>query len=80
MAGVGEEGSYELPITQAELADAVGLTPVHVDRTLRSLERDGLITRSTFRSIVIDDWMKLADAGDFDTNYLHLKEDQRAAA
>ncbi len=80
MAGVGEQDSYELPITQAELADAVGMTPVHVNRTLRSLEREGLITRSTFRSIVIDDWIKLADAGDFDTNYLHLKEGQRAAA
>ena len=38
--------NYELPITQEQLADAVALTPVHVNRTLMKLEQEGLITRT----------------------------------
>ena len=38
--------TYELPITQEQLADAVALTSVHVNRTLMKLEQDGLITRN----------------------------------
>jgi hypothetical protein len=37
-----------------------------------------LIERSDPRSITIGDWKKLADAGDFDSNYLHLKEEEPA--
>jgi len=36
---------YELPITQEQLADATGLTPVHVNRVLQALQREGLIER-----------------------------------
>jgi DNA-binding transcriptional ArsR family regulator len=78
LAGLGREDHYELPMTQEELADATGLTPVHVNRTLKSLEADGLIHRSNPRSVYIGDWRKLADAGDFDSNYLHLREDEPA--
>ncbi|MEX6840864.1 Crp/Fnr family transcriptional regulator, partial [Pseudomonas aeruginosa] len=35
--------AYELPMTQEQLGDALGLTPVHVNRVLKSLETDGLI-------------------------------------
>lgn len=73
VAGLGEETRYELPMTQDQLADCVGLTPVHVNRTLKGLEADKLITRQTSRGIAIGDWKKLADAGDFDSNYLHLR-------
>lgn len=67
-------------MTQEQLADCVALTPVHVNRTLRRLEEEGLITRRNSRSVTIGDWSKLADAGDFDSNYLHLKEDEAALA
>ena len=80
VAGLGEETHYELPMTQEELADCVGLTPVHVNRTLKSLEADDLITRKSVRGITIGDWKKLAGAGDFDSNYLHLREDEPALA
>jgi hypothetical protein len=53
---------------------------VHVNRTLRSLEGDRLIERSNPRRIVIGDWRKLADAGDFDSAYLHLHESEPALA
>lgn len=71
-AGLGNRSRYELPMTQEELADCVGLTPVHVNRTLRSLDRQGLIERPG-RAIVIDEWARLASLGDFDPGYLHLQ-------
>ena len=74
IAGLGEQFNYELPMTQEQLADATGLTPVHVNRTLRQIEAEGLIDRTSARSIVIGDWRKLADAGDFQSAYLHYHE------
>jgi CRP-like cAMP-binding protein len=72
--GLGEQCNYELPMTQEQIADAVGLTAVHVNRTLRSLDAEGLTTRSK-RSVVINDWKKLTEAGDFNPVYLHLPVD-----
>ena len=78
VAGLGEQTGYELPMTQEQLADATGLTSVHVNRTIKSLERDGLIDRLHPRSIHIGDWRRLAEAGDFDSGYLHLRRDEPA--
>lgn len=79
LAGLGEQTTYELPMTQEQLADVLGLTSVHVNRTLQALERQQLISR-TQRSVTINDWQALADAGDFDATYLHLTDVQAAAA
>jgi CRP-like cAMP-binding protein len=70
-AGLGEQCNYELPMTQEQLADCVGLTPVHVNRTLKTLDTDKLITRM-MRSVKINDWESLAHAGDFNSTYLHI--------
>jgi CRP-like cAMP-binding protein len=78
VAGLGEATQYELPMTQEQIADCTGLTPVHVNRTLKSLEADRLIERQSSRSVTIGDWKKLAEAGDFDSNYLHLAENEAA--
>ena len=75
--GLGEQCQYELPMTQEQLADALGLTSVHVNRTLKTLAAEGLIER-TNRSVRIPDWKKLAEIADFDSRYLHL--DQRLPA
>jgi CRP-like cAMP-binding protein len=80
VAGLGEQTNYELPMTQEQLADATGLTSVHVNRTLKSLEADRLIERSSPRRIVVGDWRQLADAGDFDSEYLHLHASEPALA
>jgi CRP-like cAMP-binding protein len=69
-AGMAENHRYELPMTQEQLADAVGLTSVHVNRVLRQLEEERLIDRNR-RSITISDWARLRDAGDFNERYLH---------
>ena len=71
VAELGHPESYELPITQEQLADAVALTSVHVNRTLMKLEADGLITR-TRRMISITDWKELVKVADFEPRYLHL--------
>lgn len=70
-AGLGERCDYELPMTQEQLADALGLTAVHTNRTLMGLGGDGLIERRQ-RSVKIVDWPGLIDVGDFDPAYLHL--------
>jgi CRP-like cAMP-binding protein len=72
--GAIPEGTFEFPfpITQSELGHALGLSTVHVNRTLQSLRREGLITYQ--RSVVrIDDWANLQEAGEFDATYLHLR-------
>jgi CRP-like cAMP-binding protein len=71
VAGLGEKNHYELPMTQEQLADALALTNVHINRTLKSLADDGYIERSK-RSVRILDFHQLARVADFDTGYLHL--------
>lgn len=70
-AGLGGRSDYQLPMTQEQLADCLGLTSVHTNRVLKWLGEEGLITR-TLRSVRVDDWSKLARAGEFDPSYLHL--------
>jgi CRP-like cAMP-binding protein len=70
-AGLGAKLAYELPMTQEQLADCTGLTPVHVNRTLKLLEASGDITRSV-RHVAIADWQKISATGDFQSEYLHL--------
>lgn len=77
VAGLGKVTNYLLPMTQEQLADAVGLTPVHVNRTLKTLEAEDLIGRRQ-RMVTIGDWQRLADAGDFDPTYLHLPASEPA--
>ena len=69
--GLNTSRSFELPITQEQLADATGLTPVHVNRVLKGLEADGLISRQR-RYIEYSDWRALQDVGDFSRTYLHI--------
>lgn len=80
VAGLGDPSGYQLPMTQEQLGDVTGLTSVHVNRTLKLLEADGLIERLSPRSIGIGDWKKLAEVGDFDSAYLHLHESEPALA
>ncbi|HVL78837.1 MAG TPA: Crp/Fnr family transcriptional regulator [Sphingomicrobium sp.] len=78
LAGLDRDNGYELPMTQEQIGDATGLTSVHVNRTIKALEAERLIERANPRSIHIGDWRKLADVGDFDSTYLHLRPDEPA--
>jgi len=68
---------YELAMTQEQLGDSLGLTAVHVNRTLMGLRDDGAVSIS--KGVVeILDWDALVEAADFDPSYLHLKNGDRA--
>lgn len=60
------------PVTQTDLADALGLSLVHVNRTLQELRREGLISWIA-RDFVIEDWPRLKNFANFDPSYLHLR-------
>lgn len=77
MVGLVEDETFDLPITQTELADAIGASTVHVNRVLQELRADGLI-RSKGTQVEILNWKGLQEAGDFDPLYLHLRQDGNA--
>ena len=77
--GFTHEHGYELPMTQEELADTLGLTPVHVNRTLKLLESEGLIVRNR-RSISFPDWDRMREVADFNERYLHLELQEPASS
>jgi CRP-like cAMP-binding protein len=70
LVGLVEEGQFDLPLTQEVIADAVGLTPVHVNRTLQALRAQGLIVLRD-GELTITDVEKLREVAGFDANYLH---------
>jgi CRP-like cAMP-binding protein len=76
--GLAEDHACEMPITQGEFADAMGITPVHVNRVLQQMRADGLIELKGDR-LNIPDWDRLKEVGEFDPTYLHLESDQAAA-
>ena len=63
--------TFPFPVTQSHLGDMLGLTPVHVNRTLKGLREDRLLDiRGRVAEIL--NWGKLAQVGDFDPTYLQL--------
>ena len=74
--GAPEDGMLvPYPITQFQLSDILGLTAVHVNRTLQSL-RQARLVETVDRSLQrILNWKALAGAGDFDPAYLHLADE-----
>ena len=75
--GLADGQRCELPITQAEFGDALGLSTVHVNRVLQELRGNGLITLRS-GSLTVLDWDGLRQAGEFDPTYLHLDRKQAA--
>ncbi len=67
--GLVEDGRYDLPITQADLADAMGLSIIHVNRTLQTLRRNGLIEFAR-KTLCVKDAARLALLADFTPHYL----------
>lgn len=71
IVGMADDQGYALPLTQADLAECLGLTPVHVNRVLKELRERGLLT---FRGgqVRIEDVAGLRRLGEFTTDYLYL--------
>lgn len=66
-----ESNCYPLPITQSDMADATGLTNVHVNRTLRELREDNCCSVAG-GNLTIHDRTKLHERGQFDPAFLYL--------
>jgi CRP-like cAMP-binding protein len=76
VVGLTSAFSYPLPLTQTDLADATGLTAVHVNRMLKKLRDDDLLT---FRNgeVAIHDWERLQRVAEFNPGYLYLERRPR---
>ena len=75
LKAVGLAGDFRcpMPITQVDLADALGLTSVHVNRSLKAMRGRTLITLRS-NTLVIEAWDELSQISEFDPAYLHLEK------
>ena len=71
-AGLTQGDACDLQITQDDLGDALGMSTVHVNRTLMMLRAAGLVEFRGGKLRVID-WEKLVEIAEFDPTYLHLR-------
>lgn len=71
--GLTTDHSFELPLTQEEIADALGLTPVHVNRVLQRMRSEELIVLKR-GALKILDYRRLEKASGFNANYLHVRD------
>jgi CRP-like cAMP-binding protein len=71
VVGLVNRNSFAFPVTQTDMADATGLSTVHVNRTLQELRASGLITLKD-RSLTIHDFQALCTTAMFNPNYLHF--------
>ena len=69
-AGLGAPVDIDIPMTQEQMADATGLTAVHVNRMLQEMRNDGLLLGNGKRFRILD-WDGLRRLSDFDAAYLH---------
>jgi CRP-like cAMP-binding protein len=76
--GATTDLTIPFPITQIEVGDAMGLSSVHVNRSLQALRGNGLIALKSGTLEVLD-WQGLLNAGDFQPTYLHLQQADEAA-
>lgn len=70
-AGLGTPERFDLPMSQEHIADATGLTSVHVNRMLMALSNEGVIDRDR-REVKIADWLRMRRIADFNVEYLHM--------
>jgi CRP-like cAMP-binding protein len=73
--GRASNGGYELPLTQRELSECLGLTVVHANRTLQQLRRQGFLELEN-RRLIIRDRPGLERVAEFDPSYLYLERHQ----
>src|SRR3954454_21272681 len=71
IAGLANEKSINIPLTQGLIADALGLSTVHVTRIIKALRADKLVVWRG-KGLTVTDWEGLKRAGEFDPGYLHL--------
>ena len=75
VAGLAHDDSCALPLTQEFVADALGLTSVHTNRTLQALRETGAVEWRSGR-LTVKDWEELRRIARFDPQYLHLRSNK----
>jgi len=76
IVGRVQEQSFEFPLTQSDVADCLGLTSVHVNRTLQELRKRNLIRLEERRASILD-LAGLSELAEFDPSYLYLERQPR---
>ena len=71
--GLARDLQFPSPFTQSDLAAACGISPVHANRTIQTLRRQGLL-RWQSRAVMVTDWPALAHLARFNPDYLHLRQ------
>ena len=73
VVGQTKDNSCALPLTQTQLGEALGISNVHINRTLQKLRQEGLVEFKN-RRLTILDWEGLKRAAEFDPAYLNLRD------
>ena len=73
--GLHPAAAFECPLTQDHIADSIGTTPVHVNRTLKAMRIEGVVG-STRQALTIPDIDALRKIGEFNPAYLYLPRGQ----
>lgn len=76
IVGLADRNGYDLALTQTDLSECTGITPVHVNRSLRLLREDGLVEFRERRVVVLDR-LGLERIAEFDPAYLYLERRSR---
>lgn len=76
VVGAAPDGVFNLPLTQAELGDALGVSQVHANRVVGELRSRGLVTWRD-ETVRILDWPGLQALAEFDPTYLMLESMDR---
>ncbi|MBS9719273.1 Crp/Fnr family transcriptional regulator [Tianweitania sp. BSSL-BM11] len=74
--GLARNLSFDLAVTQLDLADMFGLSTVHLNRSMQVLRSTGAISWEGQR-VVIHDWDRLTEIAEFDPTYLNLEPKRR---
>jgi CRP-like cAMP-binding protein len=75
----GNAFEFEFPVSQANLADATGMSVVHTNRSLQSLRRAGTL-QMRGGIVAVEDWATLQATAEFDSAYLNMQPPVRFAA
>jgi CRP-like cAMP-binding protein len=76
LVGLSDGSSYALSLTQEELAECLGITPVHANRILQELRGEGLLEFRAGR-VTLHDMERLKTVAEFDPSYLYLERRPR---
>jgi CRP-like cAMP-binding protein len=73
VVGMTQDGVLPVPLTQTQLAELIGVTPVHANRTLKLLRQRNLI-RVESKRLVIEEIDRLMEVASFDPAYLQMED------